>query len=229
MRRSNRHPLAGPVALAALVTLLTAFAAPVLAKENLDAQLEAPIARDTPGGTTLLLRVWVTMTDQTGTHDVEGSPVYVRLTGRDGETTRALATQGRAGRHTVRAVVPDSGVRSVEVGFGGTTDLPLNLVGFSVVPGPISAKTAQVAPAIAAASPPPARASVPAPRALPAVAPAGDPTTSITPSAAPVGPGPVALIGGVAALAAAALAVLAIVRRVRLPAGRRLSGRPPEA
>ena len=138
----------------------------MLAKESIDAQLEAPIARDTPGGTTLLLGVWVTMTDATGTHDVEGSPVYVRLIGPDGSATSAVASQSRAGHYTVRVKVPESGVRSVEVGMRGTTDLPFNLVGFSVVKGSMSAKTAQAAPAIPVASAPVARASAPAPRAV---------------------------------------------------------------
>ena len=229
MRPSTRRLAAVPAALAALVLLLTAVAVPVLAKESVDAQLEAPIARDTPGGTTLLLRVWVTMTDATGTHDVDGSPVYVRLTGRDGESTRALATRSRAGRYTVQAIVPASGVRSVEIGIVGTTDLPFNVVGFTIVPGAISAKTAQAALAIAAASAPVARASAPAPRALPPVAPAVDPATSIMTVAAPTGPGPVLLIVGAVALVAAAIAILAIVRRARIPARLRVSGRTPGA
>ena len=60
MRHSLRRPATAIVVVAALAIALTAFGGPVLAKEGIDAQLEAPIARDTPGGTTLLLGVWVT-------------------------------------------------------------------------------------------------------------------------------------------------------------------------
>ncbi len=146
MDHPPRRLAAATVVVVMLAIALTAFAAPVLAKEGIDAQLEAPIARDTPGGTTLLLGVWVTMTDATGTHDVEGSPVYVRVIGPDGDSSSAVATQSRAGHYTVRVTVPESGVKGVEIGMRGTTDLPFNLVGFTIVPGSISAKTAQVAP-----------------------------------------------------------------------------------
>jgi hypothetical protein len=227
MQTSIRRTAAVPAMVAALAVVLTAFAAPVLAKEALDAQLEAPIARDTPGGTTLLLGIRLTMTDQTGTHDVDGSPVYVRLIGPDGASSRALATQSRAGHYVARVTVPQSGVRSVEVGMDASTDTPFNLVGFTIVPGSISARTAQVAPPIPAPSAPVARATLPAPRAIPQPVPAVDPTTTVAPAATPVEAGPLLL--GVAALVAAALVTFAIVRRLRIAAHPRLSGRSPEA
>ena len=146
MHTSIRRTAAVPAVVAALAIALTAFAAPVLAKEALDAQLEAPIARDTPGGTTLLLGVWLTMTDETGTHDIDGSPVYVRMTGPDGGSTVARATQTSPGHYAARITVPASGVKAVEVGMDGSTSSPFNLVGFTIVPGSISARTAQVAP-----------------------------------------------------------------------------------
>ena len=167
MHTSIRRTAAVPAVVAALAIALTAFAAPVLAKEALDAQLEAPIARDTPGGTTLLVGVWLTMTDETGTHDIDGSPVYVRMTGPDGGSTVARATQTRPGHYAARITVPASGVKAVEVGMDGSTSTPYNLVGFTIVPGSISARTAQVAPPEPVAIAPVARASVPAPRVVP--------------------------------------------------------------
>ena len=229
MHTSIRRTAAVPAVVAALAIALTAFAAPVLAKEALDAQLEAPIARDTPGGTTLLLGVWLTMTDETGTHDVDGSPVYVRMTGPDGGSTVARATQTRPGHYAARITVPASGVKAVQVGMDGSTSTPYNLVGFTVVPGSISARTAQVAPPEPVAIAPVARASVPAPRVVPPPKPAVDPTTAVTPVAAPVESSPGPLILGALVLAAAALATLAIVRRVRIAAHPRLSGRSPGA
>ncbi len=199
MHTSIRRTAAVPAVVAALAIALTAFAAPVLAKEALDAQLEAPIARDTPGGTTLLLGVWLTMTDETGTHDIDGSPVYVRVTGPDGGSSVARATQTRPGHYAARITVPASGVKAVEVGMDGSTSTPFNLVGFTIVPGSISARTAQVAPPEPVAIAPVARASVPAPRAVPPpAAPAVDPTTAVTPVAAPVDAGPGPLVVGAA-------------------------------
>jgi hypothetical protein len=228
MHTSIRRPAAVPAVVAAIAIALTAFAAPVLAKEGIDAQVEAPIARDTPGGTTLLLGVWVTVTDESGTHDVEGSPIYVRLTGRDGESSWAFASESRPGHYTARVTVPQSGVRAVEVGMHGTSDLPFNLVGFTIVPGPIGARTAQVAPPAPVAIAPVVRASAPPPRAVLPAVPAVEPVTT-TPVAAAADTGPGLLVVGAVALLAAALAALAIVRRVRIAAHPRLSGRSPGA
>ena len=200
MHTSIRRTAAVPAVVAALAIALTAFAAPVLAKEALDAQLEAPIARDTPGGTTLLVGVWLTMTDETGTHDVDGSPVYVRMTGPDGGSTVARATQTRPGHYAARITVPASGVKAVEVGMDGSTSSPFNLVGFTIVPGSISARTAQVAPPEPVAIAPVARASVAgaARRSRRPPSPAVDPATTVTPAAAPVDAGPGPLILGAA-------------------------------
>jgi len=225
MRTPIRRSHAATVA--ALAMALMAFAAPALAKEALDAQLEAPIARDTPGGTILLLGVRVTMTDATGTHDIDASPVYVRLTGPDGDSSLALATQSRPGHYTVRVTVPVGGVKAVEVGMHGSPDLPYNLVGFTIVPGSISAKTAQVAPPLPAATAPVARATA-APRVVAPAQPAAQPVAS-TPVAAPADPGPAVLVVGALALVAVGLVALALVRRTRIAAHPRLSGRSPGA
>ena len=128
MHTSIRRTAAVPTVVRGARLRVARFAAPVLAKEALDAQLEAPIARDTPGGTTLLLGVWLTMTDQTGTHDIDGSPVYVRVTGPDGDPAAARATQTRPGHYAARITVPASGVKAVEVGMHGSTARAVNLV-----------------------------------------------------------------------------------------------------
>ena len=229
MHTSIRGTAAVPAVVAALAIALTALAAPVLAKEALDAQLEAPIARDTPGGTTLLVGVWLTMTDETGTHDIDGSPVYVRVIGPDGGSSVARATQTRPGHYAARITLPASGVKAVEVGMDGSTSTPFNLVGFTIVPGSISARTAQVAPPEPVAIAPVARASVPAPRVVPPPKPAVDPTTAVTPVAAPVEAAPGPLVVGALVLAVAVIATLAIVRRDRIAAHPRLSGRSPGA
>lgn len=212
MRLTTRRLATVPALLAAAGLVLAASAVPVLAKEGFLATLDAPIGRDTPGGTTLLVGVTVTFPDGNVTHMVEGSPVYVRLTGPDQTTTWELGKEGPTGGHyTVRIDVPASGVAAVEVGMHGTSDLPFEVVGTALVPGGISARTAQVAPALAPAITPFARASAPAgvPPVVPAVAPAADP------GAAPV-PVP-ALVGvGLAAIAIVALVLAAVaIRRAR--------------
>ena len=156
----------------ALLVLAAAAVVPALAKEAFDAQLDAPIARDTPAGTPLQIGVTVTYTDQMGSHPVDGAPVYVRLLARDrADDSRGLGTEDRPGHYVLRLVVPGAGVTGVEVGMADTPDVPFNLVGFTVVPGGITARTAQVAPPVATAVPPPAALATVA--AAPAAAPAG--------------------------------------------------------
>ena len=90
--RRSVFAAAAPIAAAALVSLLVLSAVvPVLAKEGLEARLDAPIGLNTPGGTVLLVGMMVTAPDDHGgaPHPVEGTPVYLRLTGRDGSTTEA--------------------------------------------------------------------------------------------------------------------------------------------
>jgi hypothetical protein len=144
------------IALAAILVL--AAAAPALAKEGLEARLDAPIARDTPGGSEIEVGMTVTVPDGDAVHPVEGSPIYLKLFGPDGSTTSQRGRGGRvAGHYTMRILVPVSGVSRVEVGIHGSTDLPITIVGDALVAGGITNATAQLAPPPAAAlTPPPA-------------------------------------------------------------------------
>ena len=138
------------IALAAILTL--AAAAPALAKEGLEARLDAPIARDTPGGSEIEVGMTVTVPDGDAVHPVEGSPIYLKLFGPDGSTTSQRGRAGReAGHYTMRVLVPASGVSRVEVGIHGSTDLPITIVGDALVAGGITNATAQLAPPPAAA------------------------------------------------------------------------------
>ena len=59
MRTTRRSPT-GRLALATLAAMALAtlaVAGPAVAKEGMDSQLEAPIARETPGGSTLVVRI----------------------------------------------------------------------------------------------------------------------------------------------------------------------------
>jgi hypothetical protein len=219
--RPTRQRLAGLAAVAMLALAMTALAGPVLGKGDIEARLVAPIARDTPGGTTLVVRMLVTMPDGDTNRPVRGTPMYVTLVGRDGTQSREVARDGSAGVYTARVEVPASGIASVEIGIQGSTDLPVRVVGPELVAGNVTADTAQIAPVIAAAGAPLARASAVAP---PAVAPAITPTS---PSAADVAP--VVLLVGIAALAVGFGLGTAGVRRTRSAARLRVSGRSPEA
>ncbi len=79
------------------LTLLTLLVAPVAAKQWLEARFDAPIAMDTPGGTEILVGIMVTAPAEDGTNPVVGSPIYLKLTGRYGDTTRAAAAADRDG------------------------------------------------------------------------------------------------------------------------------------
>ena len=98
---SHPAPIRRVAAVAALVAglLVVAGLTPVLAKVFLEARLDAPIALDSPPGAILVVGATVeTLTDDGRMGPVEGSPVYLRLTGRDGSTTRAAGAADRQRR-----------------------------------------------------------------------------------------------------------------------------------
>jgi hypothetical protein len=187
----------------------------VVAKEFIEVTLDAPIAMGTPGGTEILVGLSVVTPDpETGElHPVEGSPVYVRLTGRDGATTRAIAAgDPLPGHYTARITIPAGGARDIEVGIDGTSDMPMVLAGDPFAPGQITARTAQLAP-------PASSAPVdPAPPVADAAEPAAEPAPTPTVAEGPVAP-PELLVALVAvgALAVVALAAAVVARRRRTP------------
>lgn len=205
------------------VLLLAAAALPVLAKEFLQATLDAPIAMGTPGGTEILVGMTVTVPDGEVMRPVEGSPIYLKLVGRDGTFTRASGiTDATPGHYTMRIVVPGGGARRAEVGIHGTTDLPIMLMADPFAFGAITLRTAQVAPALA----PP---MTPFPRASVGVAAAG-PALVVVPAAPASGSSPFSyLLAGIAALVVVAGAALAMRRRSRQIARRIAPERAPGA
>lgn len=212
MRSFPRSAIATIAGLIVSVLLLVSLAGPALAKEGVEALLDAPIGRETPAGTELLVGMKVFALDGDTTHRVEGTPMYLELTGPTGDVTRAMGVQDVIGHYTMRVTVPEGGVVSLEVGIHGTSDLAITVVGHPLVGGGIGPRTAQAAPA--------------APAAGTSVAPAVDP--------APSGPvsGSVEVIVRVIALALVTLAVLGLgigLRRTRRPRGLVSPPRAPEA
>lgn len=200
VRRTTRHGTA-PAVFAALV-LAALAAGPILAKEGFQARLDAPIGRDTPGGTTLLVGMTVSFPDGSVVHPVEGSPIYLELVGRDGASVRAMGREDASGHYMARIEVPPTGIASVAIGVSGTSDLPIVLQGTALVPGGITARTAQVA-------------AVPAPALTPVV------RASVAPAIAPPIAVPAVLLvaaGAIAGLFAGVALMLAVDRRSRISA-----------
>lgn len=230
--RLRGHPATALAPALALALALAASAGPVVAKEGFQARLDAPIGRDTPGGTTLLVGMTVTFPDGPVNHPVEGSPMYLELVGRDHSSIVAMGHEDAAhGHYTMRIEVPASGIQSVEIGIRGTSNLPIMVLGTALVPGGITARTAQVAPALAPAPTLVARASA-APRVVapPVVAPAVQPAAQPAAAAVTPAPAPLALVG--AALLGLLLGValtLFAVRRPRATGHLAVTERAPEA
>lgn len=222
-RRRPVHPLIGIEFIAIIAVLLLAAVAPVLAKEGIEARLDAPIARDTPGGTELLVGLTATVLDGSVARNVEGTPFYVRLTGPTGDTTRALTTPDpEIGHYSVRLVAPASGIAGIEIGIAGSTDLPVLIAGEPIVAGGISSTTAQAAPA----------ATPPAPAAAPTAPVAGGAGAPVVPMDAPAA---VAVAAGsaslplIAVIGIAAAVVTVVGAGVLLATRLRRDGRRPEA
>ena len=198
-----RRSVAARLALTQLVLL----AAPAAAKEDLRAVQDAPIAMDTPGGTEILVGITVTAPSDDGRVPVVGSPIYLKLTGRDGDTTRAAAAADRTeGHYTVRISIPAGGAREAEIGIHGTFDLPMMIMNDPFTFGPITARTSQLAPPLATPTVVRPDATVAAP----------DPAPLVTPAPAQAMPN----AGILAALAIiAAGAVVALIARRRHATG----------
>ena len=192
-----------------LLTLFSLAATPVAGKEWHEARLDAPIAMGTPGGTEILVGITVTSLGGAGQVPVEGTPIYLQLTGRYGDTTRAAAAADRsAGHYTVRIAIPPGGAREAEIGIHGTVDQPMMLMNDPFMFGPITPRTAQLAPSLDTKTPvePPAPAAVapdPADQ-VPVTAPVGQPAQ--TPPGA-------AVVPALLAVAVAGLVVALVARR----------------
>ena len=111
--------------------------------------------------------VWLTMTDETGTHDVEGSPVYVRMTGPDGgSTVAARDAEPRPATTPPGSRCPRAASRRSRSGSDGSTSTALQPRRLHDRPGVDQREDGAGRPADRRAIAPVARASVPAPRAV---------------------------------------------------------------
>ena len=210
MRPTTTPLISRSIAVAAALLAVALLAAPVAAKEFVEARLDAPIAMGTPGGTEILVGIQVSVSEPDGIHPVEGTPMYLRLFGRDGSTTRAAAAADKTpGHYTFRIAIPAGGARDLEIGIHGTSDLPVMLGGDDPFTfGGITARTAQLAPPLAPAPTPVARVAAP-------VAPVATPATQPAPESATPGVTLAAVV--LAVLAAGLLVAAARTVRARRP------------
>jgi len=146
-RRTSR-PARVLAAIAVGVLLILPAALPAAAKEFLQARLEAPISFDSPPGAELLVAVVVTVPEGLEEHLVEGSPIWLRLTGPRGDVTEAPGVTGSSpGRYEMRIKVPEGGPRQFELFIRGGGELPIFLEEDPFTFRPIGPGTAQLAPA----------------------------------------------------------------------------------
>ena len=109
-------------AILALTALVLTVASPVLAKEDdAQARLDAPVAGDTPGGTTLTIGYTAWVGDGAARSPLFGSPVFVRLISPSGEAVTEFGTESRdtRGHYVATLVSPAGGIAAVEVGMRG--------------------------------------------------------------------------------------------------------------
>ena len=168
------HRLATTVSVALLLALALAGAA--LAKEGMQARLDAPIPADTPPGTTIEVG-WTTVVPSGDGDTVafSGAPVFIALRSPDADVPEALVFGDEfpagSGHFTASIVVPDGGIApdGVTIGLRGEmcengecvrNVMPFELVGdvltTAVVVAPVVVASAAPAPvAVASAAPVP--------------------------------------------------------------------------
>jgi len=211
-RRSTTRPVVRTIAALAVALLVLAPAAlPAAAKMFLEARLDAPISFDSPPGEDLLVGVTVTVPEGLEDHWIEGSPVWLVLTGAKGDTTESKGTvDAGSGHYAFRIEVPAGGPRSLEVVVRDGAEVPIFLMEDPFTFGPVGPTAAQLAVAPAPAVVAPVEPVVAPPAAPVGVDPAA--TTSVAPAPAALA---VALIGLVLLVAAIGFVVARSARRVR--------------
>jgi hypothetical protein len=112
--------------VAALVaTALGPGAAPVAAKEDVKATLTTPIPVDAAPGEKITLAWRLTSVDAEGKRQPFGaSGVYIRLFSASGGAPTSGPAAGNDGRYEATVVVPEGGIRGVQIGLQGWASDP---------------------------------------------------------------------------------------------------------
>jgi hypothetical protein len=112
-------------AAAGIAVLL--IAAPALGKEGASARLTTPLPSDAPPGQTIRIAWTLGYPDGSGhTRPFNAEGIFVRLlSASGGEPSTAYARSGAhpRGRYFANATVPDGGIRGIQIGIRGTTEV----------------------------------------------------------------------------------------------------------
>jgi len=115
--------LAASLAVAAVGASIAAL--PAAAKEGVTAKLESAIALDAPAGSKLTARWSLAARDEDGTRrPFSAAAVFVRLLSRTGAGAKVGFASSDAhadGRYAATVLVPDGGIRDVQIGLRGFT------------------------------------------------------------------------------------------------------------
>lgn len=155
------------IRVAAALTLLLLVGAPVAAKGDYEARLDAPIPVVGDPGTTISVG-FVVQSTYDGGDFMEDSPMFVRVHPLGGTPIEAMAEPDRAGHYTATFAMPAHGIAMVQIGLFGEqceqgtcwrSDLLFRVIGPGPGPAYLPLPAARPAPApVATAAPAPAPA-----------------------------------------------------------------------
>ena len=169
--RSRRPTRTAAIGSLVAAVALVASASVALAKEGGIVTLAAPISLDAEPGSTITVAFTATILTEDGPRPVQGSPMVLRLTGPDGATIEAIATErGRPGSYAVEIEVPAGGVDRADFGLRGTAtaadgssmveDIPFDVDGVLFALRPDTAGATPATPAPNAPAPPDLRGAL---------------------------------------------------------------------
>jgi len=197
-------------ASAAAILLTLAVAAPVLAKEGIEARLDQPIPLNGDPGTTVKVGFAVAAIGQ-DPDSWAGQPVILKVHPVGGDPVETVATDDGKGHFTATFTMPEHGVAAVEIGLRGEScengtctrsDLLFQVAGpdHGAIYVPVNV-------------PPPANPGKVVPTQAPAAVPAGAASTSATTTSTSTSTPPVLPLLGLGVLIVAGGAALFITGR----------------
>jgi hypothetical protein len=110
--------------LVCAVVVVLAAAVPAVAKEGAQAHLLKPLPKSASPGSFVTVRWSVTVRGPNGTRvGISAIGMIVRLVGRRGASTTALARENAGPPYSARVRVPRGGIRAVRFGIAGSNGI----------------------------------------------------------------------------------------------------------
>jgi len=110
--------------LACVVVIALASATPAVAKEGAQAHLLRPLPTTPTPGSLVTVRWSVTVRGEDGSRvGMSAVGMLVRLVGRGGASTTALARENVGPPYSARVRVPSGGIRAVRFGISGSNGI----------------------------------------------------------------------------------------------------------